>query len=332
MAKYPQVDQLKKALEKAREVVVVMPAVPQLDQVAAGLALQLVLEKRGKRVDGVAAKPMRVEFSRLVGVDRVKDKVGNKNLVISWPHEGDTIEKISYHVDEEQKKFNIVVEPRAGFPVVDHGRVSFDYSGVRAEMVFLVGAKHPDDLGDLTQELGRLIEGAAQVVRVDTRPHAEDQKAIDVIDQQVSSLSELMFDLLEELEMAMDADVATNLIQGIYQRTNQLVNPQIGAGTFETVAKLMRLGGRRPVPGQQPASQQPAWTGKDEQKQEVPDDQSNQDVGQGQVPEPFAGGAESADKVANASAVVGEDKGNEVPEPWLEQPKVYSGSTNDEQN
>ena len=88
---------------------------------------------------------MRVEHSRLVGIDKISEKIGNRNLIISFDYKEDSIEKVSYNVEGE--KFNLVIQPRSGYPPLDKSSVDFSYEGIDADVIFVIGAQKLEDLG-----------------------------------------------------------------------------------------------------------------------------------------------------------------------------------------
>jgi len=60
-----------------------------------------------------------------------------------------------------------------------------------------------------------------------------------------SSVSELVADLIKEIGLEVDADIASNLIAGIEVGSNHYQSEGVSANTFQIVADLMRLGGQR---------------------------------------------------------------------------------------
>ena len=77
---------IKDRLKAAKDIYILIPQNPNQDAVAAGLALYLSLKGDGKNAYIACPSPMRVEFSRLVGVDKVVSKIGNRNLVVFFIH------------------------------------------------------------------------------------------------------------------------------------------------------------------------------------------------------------------------------------------------------
>src|SRR3989344_9541311 len=90
---------LKPILDASKDITILFGENPTLDTVAASLGLYLSLTASSKNVTIASPKPMVVEFSNLVGANKVSSVLGNKNFVISLDYNEESIEKVSYHID-----------------------------------------------------------------------------------------------------------------------------------------------------------------------------------------------------------------------------------------
>jgi hypothetical protein len=230
-------------LEKANDIFILIPQNPNLDQVAAALTLFASLKNTGKNVNIACPSPMRVEFSRLVGVDKVADKIGNRNLVISFDYVKDAIEKVSYNVEGD--KFNLVVQPKTGQKPLNSDNVSYSYSGAAADLVFIIGSTRLEDLGPLYEAERKLFTQATTVSihRLNITPFAK----INLHNPQAASISEIVFELLNVLNLPPQEDLATNLLAGIDYATNKFQNPNVNADTFAAASQLLNSGAKRQI-------------------------------------------------------------------------------------
>src|SRR3989344_5719320 len=91
-------------VEESKSILIILPNKPYFDQVAAGLSLFLSL--RGSRNTQITSvSPMTVEFNRLIGVNKISQEVGNKNLVIRFTdYKASDIERVSYDIEDGQFK------------------------------------------------------------------------------------------------------------------------------------------------------------------------------------------------------------------------------------
>jgi len=234
---------IKKVLESSKDILILIRDNPRLDHVAAALGLYLSLKSTNKSVIIASPTPMRVEFNRLVGVDKVADKIGNRNLVISFPQETkDSIEKVSYNMDDGG--FNLVIQPKAGFPSLDSSKVTYSYTGAEAQLVFVIGAQKLEDLGMFYQDERRLFEQAS-VVNIDAVATNTRFGAINLIWTDFTSTSEVVTELIDRLGLPLDQDSATNLLAGMNEATQNFQRFNLKATAF--AAKLMKAGGKRPM-------------------------------------------------------------------------------------
>lgn len=243
MRQLQHIDVLKPALDATTKALVIFSSTPNTDSVAASLGLALALEKKGINTQVVSLSDMRVEFSRLVGVDTVSKKMGNRNLVVSFDYLEDQVEKVSYTISEDGKRFNLVIAPKAGSKPLDPNTVQFDLSGVEADFVFYIGVSGPGELGSLYEENHLVLESAISVglslfpVPGFAKYHYDAQG--------LSSISELTALLTQSLRLDLDQDSSSNFLAGIDAATQGLSTSMASADTFELVAALLRAGGKR---------------------------------------------------------------------------------------
>lgn len=236
---------VRESLVTAQTVFILLPQNPDLDKIAASLALFLSLKKARKQVTIACPTEMTVEFSALVGVDRVQTKLAGRDLTVSFDYIEDSIEKVSYNI--ENNKFNLVIQPKAGFPPLSTDKVNYSYSGGEADLIFTVGAGDLKDLGKLYQESKSLL-ARQTVVDIDRSSINKQFGKVNLIDSTASSCSEIIARLISRLGLPIDEDIASNLLLGIEKTTRGFSSPKVGAATFEAAAFCLRAGARRAAP------------------------------------------------------------------------------------
>lgn len=239
-----QLNAIKKETQEAKSLVILLPQNPTLDATAAALALFLGLKNVDKKPIIASPTQMRVEFSKLVGIDKIANSVGNKNLVVSFNYKEDSIEKVSYNVENE--KFNLVIQPRTGFPTLNKDNVEFSYEGLDADLVFVIGAKKLDELGEVYEKERHALNNTSIVNISASTTNAKFGK-INLVESRGTTLSEIIFNLLSLLNIKINQDIAGNLLQGIEAQTQNLQSPFTSPQTFEIVAELMKAGAKRSV-------------------------------------------------------------------------------------
>jgi hypothetical protein len=228
MEQFDRFSSIKESLSTAQSILIALPKNPNYDRVAAGLALYLSLKKAGRQVSIASPEQMTVEFSSLVGVDKIKTKPEGKNLTISFDYLEDSIEKVSYNI--EGGKFNLVIQPKEGFPPLSSDKVEYSYSGGQADLVLTIGVRSIEDLGALYKDNQGLFDKA---------------KIIDISIEEEASLSEKITQLIADLRLPADVDIVSNLLGGIERATGNFSSPKTNAGTFEAAAFCLRIGARR---------------------------------------------------------------------------------------
>jgi hypothetical protein len=226
---------------------------------------------------------MIVEFNRLVGVNKVSTEVGNKNLVIRFvDYKASDIEKVSYDVENGELRLTVV--PKTGFVSPKKEQVNLSFQGISADTIILIGGASETHFPALAAN----DLAGAKIIHLGTRALTSSAKAILSFARPASSVSELVAALIAEAGLTLDADIATNLLMGIEEGSRQYKGTDVTAETFETVAKLLRAGGRR-LPSER--IERAAFP-------------------QGAIP----------------GEVIAEPEKKEAPKDWLE-PKIYKGTS-----
>lgn len=237
-----QIDQLKPLLSPAQNVLVVFPATASFDQAALATSLGIVLEKMGKRVSLLSPDTEGSKVTGLTGLDKVSTKVGNQNLNVIFDYKKESIDKVSYHIDEESQKFYLVIQPQKGFPPLEVSAVSFDYAGMDADLIFLVGVSSLESLDGLYAGYEDLYK---DTTTISIHNYQTSFANINLDISGKTSFSEFGVGLIEGLGGELDSESATNLLSGIEETTQSFSSFSTTANTFATAAKLMQQGARR---------------------------------------------------------------------------------------
>ena len=225
-------------IESASSVLILLPQNPDFDNVAAGLGLYLAIRDK-KEASISCPTQMRVEFNRLVGVNKITSELGNKNMVMRFiNYKATDIERVSYDIENSQFKLTIIPKPQAIPPTKD--QVDFSMSGVSADLVIMIAGTSETDFPALGDE----NLAGVKVVHVGINSLSGKSDAISFA-KPASSVSEVVAGVIKEVGSEYDSDIATNLIMGIDEGSKQYASPGVTADTFQLVADLMRAGGRR---------------------------------------------------------------------------------------
>lgn len=229
-------------LEAAKSVLILLPQNPDTDAVAAALSLKLAFDG-GRDVTVACVSPMTVEFNRLVGVDSVTDNPGNKNLIIEFDKTASPgVDRVTWESGDTLK---LIVIPKTGTSAPTQNQISLNYAGVATDLVIVVKAQDKTSLGTLGQN-PEIFTETIKLALVSNSPTQGFLGAVEVIDPQASSVSEVIYELLETMAVPTTQDIATNLLQGIRTGSNAFQN--VSAKTFAAASRLVEVGANTASP------------------------------------------------------------------------------------
>jgi len=228
------------AVTASQNIAVLLPKEVNFDQVAASLALFLSLEKAGKTVSIASLAPMTVEFSHLVGLDKIATQTDQgRDLIITLDYPLDKIEKVSYN--DDGGKLNLVIQPKTGTPSITQDKLGFKNSGGKADLVFLVGGQDKESFGALVREEDWPNQNMISIARDSALPLGK----IHLFDAGAAAYAEMITALLVSLAFPPDQDIAQNLYLGLLEATANFSSPAVSADTFEAAAILLRAGAKK---------------------------------------------------------------------------------------
>lgn len=246
-----QITELKNLLPTAKNILIAVPSV-DIDKLAAGLSLFLALEAAGKQVSIVCDDNVLVSQSHLFGVDHVQKNLpstegGNLTLTLEGVAASNNtvpaLEKLDWFA--ENNNLNLVFHVLPG-QTFQPGRIIPRYQGSGFDLIFVVGAANLNALGNIYQRNQNAFSGP-HIVNIDKDNTNTSYGQTNVVDPNASSVSEVLTNLIADLGFVMDADTASNLLAGMFDATNNLIDSKVTADTYMAVANCLRLGGKKPA-------------------------------------------------------------------------------------
>jgi hypothetical protein len=225
---------LKTAISNARTILVVTHAEHTHDSIGSTLALYLGLTGLGKTVTVVTTEPLHVDVSDYIGADKVRSTIGKKNFVISLPYKDGSIEKVSYNIEDDQ--FHLVIEPREGFEF-SKDTVTYGTQGGVPDCIIAVDTIHLGKLGTLYEENRDLFGGVSNLINIDTHENNTMYGTINTV--------ELVAVALSTLGVQLSTDIATNILNAIYETTKNFTTQNVNGRTFEIASVCMKASGVR---------------------------------------------------------------------------------------
>lgn len=245
MTNGPDFSALGQVLPEANSIVCFIHPQSTYDAVASATALSLALQAAGKSCEVVCEEPMRVEYNYLVGVEQISQSVGNRDLVISFDYNEEQVDKVSYNIDEQSQRFELIISPKSGSQPLDPNTIGYSRSGLTADLIFLFGYHSLDELGEVYHKERYTIDRAYTVALTQNKVQNFAKMHLALRPENFS-YSEIIYFLIRQLQLSeVQGDLATNILSGMEYATERFQQDSLPARVFETVATLLRQGAQR---------------------------------------------------------------------------------------
>lgn len=238
-------------INKGGSGVILVPPNSSVDTIAGATALYLALNKIGKNVS--LACSSKIENIPLTAVDKFQTdiNVSGDSLMISFPYTDGSIDRVDYNIQGEN--FNLVITTRTGFKKLDPNQVKFSYTGGKIDFLIVIDAPNLNALGDIYLNNKEKFVGC-EIINIDRHLTNNNFGTANLVRKTAACISEIIYDLIENLKLEIDKDIATNLYAGILSGTNNFSSYSVGPQTLETAAKLLRAGAIKKVIGKTTSS------------------------------------------------------------------------------
>jgi len=177
--------------------------------------------------------------------------LGKDNLLISFPYQPAQVDKVSYHIGENDQRFYLTIKPQAGSAPLNYQEVNFSYTGSSADLLVLIGVNELEDLQDLYANYRQLYQNTPIITINSFLP---DFGTLNLDISGSSGYGEAFFYLIKSLANLLEINltdlpkikqIATLLFASIEQKTNQFTSSIMTADSFLAVAELLKLGAER---------------------------------------------------------------------------------------
>src|SRR5687767_7995773 len=103
-----EINKAKELLQSANSVIILLPSQPDTDSLVAGLSLYQSLKSAGK-TSVIGSSNLATNQPQIEGQNEIKTNIGNQKLVVSFDYKEENVENVSYDIDEQNKKFNLII-------------------------------------------------------------------------------------------------------------------------------------------------------------------------------------------------------------------------------
>ena len=227
---------------QAQSFLIILRSQPSFDQTASALSLLLSLQSIKKQCHLACEQQLQPSMKMLIGSDQVHLNVGNHSLQVTFDYSENMVENVSYNIDQQNKKFHLIVRPKKGHAGLDPTTVEYSQVGIDADSIFMFGVTSYDEIQTF-YEHEEVAFTQAQTIAINRSVTTFAETNIDV--SGYTSTSEWMIGLFKLWQLPLTSNVATNILAGIESTTDSFRHASVTAETFETVAQLMRNGAKR---------------------------------------------------------------------------------------
>jgi hypothetical protein len=233
-------DLLGNLISENSEIGIVIGEPHSLDKVAAALSLYLTFKEIGRDVQIVTKKDPIVEFSNLVGIDKIKKEFTGltKTFTISLPYNEGEIEKVSYKIEGDKLNINLFAgDKKMSFA---ENEIQYIKRGAVPSLIFAVSVSDPERLYSYFDS-----NSDVKLVNIDNNQMNDAYGDVAYVSPNFSSLSEVVAKTIQDLALPMNQDIAQNLLDGVTISTENFTTETTSPYAFEAVSFLMRHGAKR---------------------------------------------------------------------------------------
>lgn len=224
-------------LKSASNVLVTVSNSPSVDQLAAAIAMTLMINSMGKHATAVFSGVIPDTMQFLEPSKTLENTVDSLRDFIIALDKGKA-DKLRYKVENDVVK--IFITPYR--TRISEADLTFSQGDYNVDVVLALGVHTKEELDRVIVEHGRILHDAA-VVSVNTGVSEGDLGSINWVDASSSSLCEMMMSISEALQSGLvDQQVATALLTGIVSETNRFSNDKTSPKVMTMAAQLMASG------------------------------------------------------------------------------------------
>lgn len=233
--------QASELIKQAHNIVIVTGREPSNDQLAAAIATQRALNKLQKQASIVITDAM-PKSAELFDTQFISTDIqGVRDFVISVAMHSVMVDKLKYNVEGD--RLDVTITPLNGnFKASD---VSFEQGPFKFDLVIALGVPQIIKLDKIVEKNPTIFDGL-HLINIDYHRINEEYGSVNYIDQNSSSVCEMLVSLFESLEQGMvDESIATALYTGITTATHNFTTPDTTAKSMTVAAQMLAAGAKQ---------------------------------------------------------------------------------------
>lgn len=209
------------------------------DGLAALLALKIFFQKINKPADLITHESLARRFSFLPSADQIKSSADPlKKLIITLNAKNNKVKEFNYDLKGEELKIYITPEKNE----FSKEAVTISNSEYKYDLIIIAGSPDLESLGALYHEHTDFFFNTT-IINLDNNPGNERYGQVNYIDLNLTSCSELAFNLIGTTHPELiTPEIATNILAGLIAKTDNFRLPSITPECLHTASYLMRSG------------------------------------------------------------------------------------------
>lgn len=237
-------EQFSDLIRKSERPIVFLPAYPDKDALASGLALVRFFSKLGKEATlaGDALSSHLSELPFLAAPENILETLsGTRDFVLAFETAHNKI--LSMRSEQDGDSFKIFITPEKGS--IDPRDFSFIPGQIRYDAAFVLGAPDKERLGKIYEENPDIFY-EIPVANIDNRAENEHFGQINLTDTTASSVSEILYDSLSTFGKNMiDQELAEMFLTGIIAATESFQKKNTTPKALKAASALIDAGADR---------------------------------------------------------------------------------------
>lgn len=238
-----QHQQLYEAIQKSNNPLITFRQDHNGDVIAGSLALAELLNKMGRSAEIVSPEfELPSVYKFLPKAISIKKRVANlKKIVISLEIENQKHPEIDYQI--EDNRLHIHVHPEKS--TFSKNNISINDNHYRHDLIIALNTPDLESLGSLYFDNTDFFY-QIPIINIDHSPDNEHYGHINVINLTASSISEIIYDFIEQVDSKLlDEPIATYLLTGMVEKTKSFKIPSVTPKSLNIASQLVAAGAQR---------------------------------------------------------------------------------------
>lgn len=228
-------------IKQANHILLVTGRETNNDQLAAMVALDLVLQRAGKQVSAIITgdMPKARQILDVRGISR--DLTGIRDFIIRLDTTGVEVDKLRYETNENN--LEVIISPFSGNFTKENA--TFDYGAFKFDLVVVIGCSQISRIDKILEENPTIFDGL-HLINIDNHSSNENYGSVNFVDPQASSVCEMLVGVMESVAQGMiDYHVATAVLTGIMTATKCFTDSNTTAKSLTIAAQMMSGGAKQ---------------------------------------------------------------------------------------